>query len=59
MAQSEIEQQNELHFMEVIPLEDEIIFQYFYPYAPDIQYDLQQYEIELEIYNIFEIIYMQ
>ena len=58
MAKSEIEQQLELHFMEIIPLENEIIFQYFYPYAPDIYYDLQQYEIDFETYDMFEILYM-
>ena len=58
MAKSEIEQQNELHFAEIIPLENGIIFQYFYPYIPDIQYELQQYEKEYEIYDMYEILYM-
>ena len=58
MAKSEIEQQIELHFMEIIPLENGIVFQYFYPYAPDIYYDLQQYEIDFKTYDMFEILYM-
>ena len=58
MAKSEIEQQIELHFIEIIPLENGVVFQYFYPYAPDIKYDLQQYKIDFETYNMFEILYM-
>ena len=58
MAKSEFEQIIELHFTEIIPLENGIIFQYFYPYVPYIQYDLQQYEIGYETYDMYEIMYM-